>query len=157
MENEEKTFTQADVDAIVSKRLGEERRKYPSEDEMTEFRSWRDARNNDSEALKNVTAERDTANQRLSEATKEVSKLKHERYLLGKGVSESDLDYYDFKISQSVTDGTTYEQAAEAFLKERPAQQSSVKVDMSAGLAGGTTRTTSGMMNDLIRKAAKKN
>ena len=37
---QEKTFTQADVDALVQRRLERERKKYPSEDELSAFRSW---------------------------------------------------------------------------------------------------------------------
>lgn len=156
-DNQEKTFTQEELDSIISRRLSEEKRKYPTDEEMAGFRAWKDSQTTENEKLVNMTAERDTANQRLSEANAEVSRLKHERYLLGKGVSESDLEYYDFKISHAVTDTKSYEQAAEEFLKERPVNQS-VKIDMSAGLTGGgSARTTSGMMNDIIRRAAKNN
>ena len=37
---QEKTFTQADVDKMIQTRLDRERKKYPSEEEITAYRTW---------------------------------------------------------------------------------------------------------------------
>ena len=151
---QEKTFTQAELDAIIGKRLADERKKYPTQEQMAAYNAWKDAQQTEAEKLTAMTDERNAAQKSLAEAQNEVQHLKHERYLLDKGVTADDIDYYDYKISKAVTEDVTYEQAADAFLRERPAQ---VRVDMSPSLSGGRTNaSTSGMMNDLIRKAARK-
>ncbi len=38
----------------------------------------------------------------------------------GKGVKTDDLDYVTFKVSKMVNDKTTFEKAAEKYLKENP-------------------------------------
>ena len=45
----EKTFTQADVDKMIAARLERERKKYPSEDEMTAYRSWKESQQTEQE------------------------------------------------------------------------------------------------------------
>lgn len=150
----EKLFTQAELDAILGKRLAEERAKYPSKEELDGYKAYKASQPTDNEKLNTLTKERDTAKTELATANAEVERLKHERFLLSKGVPADDLEYYDFKISKAVTPEKNYETAAEEFLKDK--QQTSVRVDMGGGFGGGNVKTTpSSMMNDLIRKGAK--
>ena len=58
--------------------------------------------------------------QDLDDARKEVQQMKNEKYLSGKGVRSEDLDYVLFKVSKLVDDKTTFEKAADKFLKENP-------------------------------------
>ena len=151
----EKKFSQAELDNIISRRLSEERKKYPTQEELTAYQTWKASQQSEAEKLAAMTNERDTANSKLNEATAKIEKYEHEKYLLKKGVEADDLDYFDFKISKLVTDDKTYEQAAEEFLKDKkPAGR--VRMDTGAGLGGGAHgKTPSSMMNDLIRNAAK--
>lgn len=156
-EGEEKKFTQADIDAIISKRLAEERKKYPSAEELAGYEAYKASRQTDAEKLNNMTAERDAANNKLTAAQEEVARLQHERFLLGKGVTEEDLEYADFKIRKAVTDSKTYEQAADEFLKGfQP--KGATRVDFGGNLGGGNAKqTASQQFNALIRAAARKN
>ena len=58
--------------------------------------------------------------QDLDDARKEVQQMKNEKYLSGKGVRTEDLDYVLFKVSKLVDDKTTFEKAADKFLKDNP-------------------------------------
>ena len=40
-QQQEKTFTQAEVDALIAQRLARERKKYPSAEELAAFNAWR--------------------------------------------------------------------------------------------------------------------
>lgn len=151
---QEKTFTQADVDALIQKRLDRERKKMPSEDELTAFRTWKESQQTEQDRWNTLTNERDTARSQLSAVQAELEQHKREKLLLSKGVSIDDVDYYAFKIGKLVTDSVSFEQAAEQFLTER--KPGTVRVDFSAPVGGGgKTRTANERMNALIRGALK--
>ena len=153
---EDKQFTQADVDRIVGKRLSEERAKYPSAEEMTAYRQYLASKQTDAEKLASITSERDKVTGDLAKANAEVNKLKHQIFLLSKGVPADDLDYYDFKISQLVTEGKDFETVAKAFLKDKLQQKPSVRVDLGGGFGGGAPAVTgNSAMNAFIRGARK--
>lgn len=58
--------------------------------------------------------------QDLENSRNEVQQMKNEKFLSGKGVKADDLDYVTYKVSKLVDDNTTFEKAAEKFLKENP-------------------------------------
>lgn len=146
----EKTFTQSEVDNLISKRLERERKKYPSEEELTAFRGWRDSQQTEQQRMQTVTQERDTARTDLAAALAKVEQYEREKLLLSKGVAADDVDYYAFKIGKLVSDSKTFEQAAEEFLKEK---KPTVRVDMAANLSGSSAQTPNEKMNALIRGA----
>lgn len=153
-EEAEKMFTQADLDALIGRRLAEERKKYPTADELNAFNAWKASQKTDADKLAAVTSERDSANNKYAEAQNEILKLKHERYLLDKGIPADDLDYYEFKISKNVTDAVTFEKAAEDFIKEN--KRTGVRIDTAGPVGGkGGKATPAEQMNALIRGARK--
>ena len=150
----EKTFTQAEVDALIGKRIAKAMKGMPDEAELTAFRSWKESQQTEKDRWDNLTKERDTAKSQLSAAQTELEQLKREKILLGKGVPAEDVDYYSFKIGKLVTDEKTFEQAAGEFFKENSSGK--VRVDMTAKLGGGgSERTANEQMNALIRGALK--
>ena len=56
---QEKTFTQADVDKMIQSRLDRERKKMPSEDELAAFRTWKDSQQTEQDRMNNITKERE--------------------------------------------------------------------------------------------------
>ncbi len=58
VEQQAATFTQADVDNIVNKRLERERKKYPSADELTAFRAWKQSQQTENEKMDALQRER---------------------------------------------------------------------------------------------------
>lgn len=137
VEQQAATFTQADVDNIVNKRLERERKKYPSADELTAFRAWKESQQSENDKLNALQRERDESAAALTAAQAELEQYKREKYLLSKGVNGEDVDYYAFKIGKLVSDELTFEKAAEQYLKDHPAA-GGMRVDTSAPLAGGT-------------------
>lgn len=150
----EKTFTQAEVDAVVERRLARAMKGMPTSDELTAFRSWKDSQQSEQERWDSLTKERDDAQTALTAAQAELEQIKRERYLIGKGVPADDVDYYAYKISKLVTDKVTFEAAADAYLQESGSAK--VRVDMTGSLGGsGKTLTANESMNALIRGARK--
>ena len=98
--------------------------------------------------------------QDLENSRNEVQQMKNEKFLSGKGVKTDDLDYVTYKVSKMVDDKTTFEKAAEKFLKENPryAGGSSYRIaDSSAGNASnGAGGNMNASINDRIRAAARR-
>lgn len=151
----EKTFTQADVDTIVARRLAKAQKGMPSDEELSAFRAWKNSQQTEQEKIDALKTERDTAKTELTAAQAKIEQYEREKILVGKGVLAEDVDYYAFKIGKMVTDSKTFEQAAtEYFAENKP--RGTVRVDLGGSLAGGKTqKTPNDAMNALIRGARK--
>lgn len=150
----EKTFTQAEVDTLIGRRLAKAMKGIPDEAELTAFRAWKENQQSEQDRVNTLTSERDTARTQLTAAQAEIEQYKREKLLLSKGVPANDVDYYAFKIGKLVTDSKTFEQATEDFFKENNAGK--VHVDLGAPLGGGSlNKTANEQMNALIRGALK--
>jgi len=146
----EQKFTQADVDRIVSQRLARATKDLPNEDELKGYRDWKSKQQSEADKLKEMTKLRDEANANLKDANAKIEQYEHEKYLLSKGVSQDDIDYFSFKIGQKVSDSVTFEAAADEFLKEKGAKRA--KVDLGGSLGGQAKKMTPNeQMNNLIR------
>lgn len=152
----EKTFTQAEVDTIVAKRLAKAQKGMPGDEELTAFRAWKDSQQTEQQKWDALKMERDTAKTELTAAQAKIEQYEREKVLLGKGVSADDVDYYAFKIGKLVTEGKTFEQAAaEYFANNQP--KGTVRVDLGGSLqqGGRAQATANDTMNALIRGARK--
>ena len=147
----ETTFTQAEVDTIVAKRLARATKGMPSEDELRAYNAWKANQQSEADKVKTIETERDTEKAARLAAEAKVTQYEREKYLTSKGVNADELEFYCFKIGQKVTDTVTFEKAADAFLKER--KPTNVRVDTSApvGGASGGNKTANDTMNALIR------
>ena len=152
----EKTFTQADVDTIVARRLAKAQKGMPDEAELTAFRAWKDSQQTEQQRMNTLTQERDTARTDLAAANAKVEQYERERLLLSKGIPVEDVDYYAFKAGKLVSDTKTFEQAVEEVIKSRTAQSNTVRVDFGAALQNsGSSKSSNDAMNALIRGARK--
>ncbi len=88
---QEKLFTQADVDRIINARIAR---------------------------MKQDTETADTYRRERDDARRELEQYKNDAFLTSKGVI--DRDYVTFKATQLMDDKTNFQQAAEKFLKENP-------------------------------------
>ena len=116
---------------------------------ITKFKTERAANQPDTAKLQK---ERD-------DALKEVQQMKNEKFLSGKGVKTEDLDYVMFKVSKLVNDKTTFEKAAEQYLKENPKYTGSgtYRVSTSSGSSSeGAGGSMNASINERIRAAARK-
>ena len=145
-QEEEKRFTQAELDAVVSKRVNALKKGMPSAEELSEFRTWKQTHTDTDTKLQTITGERDTAQSELEMAKREI-------FLLKQGIPAEDVDYYVYKISKTMDDDTEFEDAAKAFLKDH--KRKTVHMDTGARLNGdnGGTKSWNDKMNELIRNA----
>ena len=152
-EEQEKTFTQADVDALIQKRLERERKKFPNDEEMTAYRAWKDSQQTEQERWNKLQGERDTLSGKLTAAEGERDNLKRELYVLKKGLSGDEAEFIAFKAGKMVDDNTTFEQAVDALTAERR----KTTFDWTAPVGSGASKdnTENNVMNALIRGALK--
>lgn len=97
--------------------------------------------------------------QDLDDANKKIQHMENEKVLVGKGVKSEDLDYVMFKVSKLVDDKTTFEKAAEKYLKENPRYMggSTYRVSTSTGSeSNGSGGNMNASINDRIRAAARR-
>jgi hypothetical protein len=149
---QEKTFTQADVDKLIQSRLERERKKYPSEEEITAYRRWKDSQQTEQE--RQAKRDKDLADSKsaLTAAQAEIEQMKRDKYVLAKGLTGDDAEFIAFKALKMVDDKTTFEQAVDRLTENRQ----KVKFDWAAPAGGGERpNATNAAMNSLIRGALK--
>ena len=97
--------------------------------------------------------------QDLENSRNEVQRMKNEKFLSSKGVKAGDLDYVAYKVSKMVDDKTTFEKAAEKYLKEnqRYVGGNTYRVSTSSGSSSeGSGGSANASINDRIRAAARR-
>ena len=97
--------------------------------------------------------------QDLADARNEVQQMKNEKLLASKGVKTDDLDYVLYKVSKMTDEKTSFEKAADKYLKENPrfTSGSGYRVSTSTGNASnGSVENVNATINDAIRSAARR-
>ncbi len=149
---QEKTFKQADVDKMIQSRLERERKKYPSEEEITAYRTWKDGQQTEQERQAKRDKELADSKSALTAAQAEIEQMKRDKYVLSKGLTGDDAEFIAFKALKMVDDKTTFEQAVDKLTENRQ----KVKFDWTAPAGGGEKpNATNAAMNSLIRGALK--
>lgn len=149
---QEKTFTQADVDKMIQTRLDRERKKYPSEEEITAYRTWKDGQQTEQERQAKRDKELADSKSALTAAQAEIEQMKRDKYVLSKGLTGDDAEFIAFKALKMVDDKTTFEQAVDKLTENRQ----KVKFDWTAPAGNGDKpNATNAAMNSLIRGALK--
>ena len=105
-EQEPKTFTQEEVNAMLNK----EKKKMPSKEDLKAFREWQEAQKTDAEKQKELT-------QKMTDTVSENTSLKQEIQVLKSGVNIDDVDYILFKVSKMEGE---FEDNLKDFLKNNP-------------------------------------
>lgn len=149
-QQQEQTFSQADVDRLIQQRLERERKKYPSEEELTAFNTWK--ANNQTEQQKAAERENALKNAQtdLEAAQGELEQLKREKYVLSKGLTGEDAEFITFKALKLVDSKTTFEQAVDKLVENRK----KVTFDWTSQTGDGNSKNqTNSAMNSLIRGA----
>lgn len=150
---QETTFTQAQVDALIQKRLERERKKYPTEEELSAFRTWQGNQQNDKNTIAAITQERNTATAQLAQAQAELEQMKREKYIASKGLSGDEAEFIAYKAGKMVTDKVTFEKAVDELVNDR---KPTFNWTSSVGYGNKTNNTVNGTMNALIRGAVKR-
>ena len=147
---EEKRFSQAEVDDLISKRLARERKKYPTDEELADWRNWKETRQQGEEASAKAARELNDYKTKYDHAIRELEQARNEMYLLAKGVPGEDVDYYAYKISKLTNDETPFEQAAQKYLEEK--HIGGMKVSTGVQVTGSAAKSENDVINDALRK-----
>lgn len=97
--------------------------------------------------------------QDLADARNEVQQMKNEKLLTANGVKADDLDYVLYKVSKMTDEKTSFEKAADKYLKENPrfTSGSGYRVSTSTGnTSNGSVENVNATINDAIRSAARR-
>ena len=100
-QEQEKTFTQADVDKMIQSRLDRERKKYPSEEEITAYRTWKDSQQTEQERQAKQAKDLADSKAALTALQAEAEQLKRDKYVLSKGLSGEDAEFIAFKAAKT--------------------------------------------------------
>lgn len=66
-QNEEKTFTQKEVNTMIQERLAKEKKKYPSQEELKEFTTWKESQKTETEKYQEILNENTSLKTKLKE------------------------------------------------------------------------------------------
>ena len=105
-----KTFTQAELDAIIGERLARERKNQPDPDRLKAFEEWEKSQQTEAEKAAQTAKE-------LSEAKAAAEALRHENAVIKAGVNADDVDYVLFKVGKMEGD---FGDNLKKFLEENP-------------------------------------
>ena len=149
---QEKTFTQADVDKMNQSTVDRAPKKYPREEEITADRTWKDSQQTEQERQAKQAKDLADSKAALTASQAEVEQLRRDKYVLSKGLTGEDAEFIAFKAMKMVNDKTTFEQAVDALTANRK----KATFDWTAPAGGGTKENTANQqMNALIRGALK--
>ena len=91
--NNEKTFTQAEVDRILGERLARERKNMPDPEQLKAFEEWKKERQSEAEKAAETA-------KKLQEAQSEAEQLRRENTVIRAGVNADDADYVLYKVGK---------------------------------------------------------
>lgn len=148
----EKTFTQAEVDAIIGKRIAKAMKGVPSDEELAAYRTWKDGQQTEQQRQAQRDKDFNKAQSDLAAAQTELEALRREKYVLSKGLTGDEAEFIAFKAAKLVDDKTTFEQAVDSLTAEK---KPSFDWMAPVGGTGGNTNAVNAAMNNLIRAAVK--
>ena len=127
---EQKTFTQEELNTIVETRLAKAKKDMPSKEELKRYNEWKEAQKTEQEKM----AEKETEYQK---ALAEKEQIINENKILKSGVNAEDTDYVLFKVTKMEGD---FEENLSKFLKDNPRFLNKTVPSKATGVE---TRTTS--------------
>ena len=127
---EQKTFTQEELNAIIETRLAKAKKDMPSKEELKKYNEWKEAQKTEQEKM----AEKETEYQKV---LAEKEQIINENKILKSGVNAEDTDYVLFKVTKMEGD---FEENLSKFLKDNPKFLNKTVPSKATGVE---TRTTS--------------
>lgn len=122
---EEKTFTQADVDRLIQERVAREKKNQLSKDELKAYNEWKESQKTEeekkNEALTNAENARIAAEERANSLEAKVT-------CLSKGVIATSVDDVVILAKAMVTDEITIEKAIDKVLEKYPSFKGEAKL-----------------------------
>ena len=127
---EQKTFTQEELNTIIETRLAKAKKDMPSKEELKKYNEWKEAQKTEQEKM----AEKETEYQKV---LAEKEQIINENKILKSGVNAEDTDYVLFKVTKMEGD---FEENLTKFLKDNPRFLNKTVPSKATGVE---TRTTS--------------
>lgn len=122
---EEKTFTQADVDRLIQERVAREKKNQISKDELKAYNEWKESQKTDEE--KKNEALTNAENARIA-AEEKANNLEAKVTCLSKGVIATSVDDVVILAKAMVTDEITIEKAIDKVLEKYPSFKGEAKL-----------------------------
>lgn len=149
----ERTFTQAEVDTIVSKRIARVMKGMPSAEEMEEYNTYKATKAEQENTINTLTTERDNLSVQLTAANEKLQQYERDKYLAAKGLVGEEAEFIAYKANKMITDDKTFEQAVDELISNR---KPNVVIKTGGTLGGGDgAKSASDTFNALIRSARK--
>ena len=145
---EEKTFTQADVDRLIQERVAREKKNQLSKDELKAYNEWKESQKTEeekkNEALTNAENARIAAEERANSLEAKVT-------CLSKGVIATSVDDVVILAKAMVTDEITVEQAIDKVLEKYPSFKGEQQQEDNKGfIIGAGAENLKGNANDAL-------
>ncbi|HHU52714.1 MAG TPA: hypothetical protein GXZ43_01355 [Clostridiaceae bacterium] len=109
----EKTFTQEDVNNIVSQRLEQEKKKMPSKEELEAFKKWQE----DQKTAEEKRAEKDAE---YNQMQAELNLYKNKEKVTKAGINPEFAEFAVFEVSKQVNDSTDFDTALTSWIEANP-------------------------------------
>lgn len=174
---EEKTFTQAEVDKIISERLTRARKAMLSDDEMKAYKEWKKTaqpsfdeeitKKKIDEYIKKIETQIETANaERIKELETQLNTTKAQLIFAEnqQKVNQANCkkEFAEFVIDRISKLEGDFDKNLESFKKDNPQYFGEtvirrVSTSPKMGNSGGTPTTTNSRMNDILRSALRRN
>nr|DAY85566.1 MAG TPA: Major capsid protein [Caudoviricetes sp.] len=148
---EEKTFTQADVDKLIQERVARERKNQLSKDELKAYNDWKESQKTEeqkkNEALTNAEKARLAAEEKATALEAKVA-------CLSKGVVSDSVDDVVILAKAMVTEEVTIEQAIEKVLEKYPSFKGEQQQEENKGFKiGAGAEQSKNNVNDALSRA----
>lgn len=114
---EDKTFTQADVDKMIKDRIAREKKGQLSKEEIKAYQDWKDSQKTEDEKKNEALTNAEKAKQ---EAETKAANLEAKVTCLSKGVGPTSVDDVVVLAKAMVTEEVTIEQAVDKVLEKYP-------------------------------------
>lgn len=148
---EEKTFTQADVDKLIQERVARERKNQLSKEELKAYQEWKESQKTEeekkNEALTNAEKARLAAEERATGLEAKVT-------CLSKGVVATSVEDVVILAKAMVTDEVTIEQAIDKVLEKYPSFKGEQQQEEQKGFViGAGSQKQKENSNDALARA----
>lgn len=145
---EEKTFTQADVDKLIQERIAREKKNQLSKEELKAYNEWKESQKTEEEKKNEALTNAEKA--RLA-AEEKATALEAKVTCLSKGVITTSVDDVVILAKAMVTDEITIEQAIDKVLEKYPSFKGEQQEEQNKGFkVGAGAEQTKGNTNDAL-------
>lgn len=145
-DNNEKTFTQEELNLMIQKRLEQERKKMPSKEEQEEFKKWQ-------EAQKTAEEKQAEKEQKFNQMQAELNLYKNKEKVTKAGIDAQFAEFAVFEVSKLVNETTDFDTALNSWIETN--QQYKAGAEPKQSQSTGLRQGTAGKEMDSVEKLFK--